>query len=136
MIRARTRAYAGAMGTTLRWSVIVCAAIAGGCGTASDRIDPRDLELRDLLGLSPDVALAWDPAQRAAARDVLASGLHETGEAAAPLRASDGSTVDDRIARALAALDGERAGGGPPRRAGRGRALAAPPRDRRLRGRR
>lgn len=112
MIRAGHGAYAGAMGTTFRWNVVVCAAIAGGCGTASDRIDPRDLELRDLLGLSPDVALAWDPAQRAAARDVLAGGLHEAGGIAAPIRAGDGRTIDDRIARALAALDRERAAGG------------------------
>ncbi len=100
------------MGTTSRWIVVLCAAIAGGCGTASDRIDPRDLELRDLLGVAPETALAWDPAQRAAAREVLAGGLDQSGPAAIAPGDGRGRTFDERVARALAAIDRARAADG------------------------
>ncbi len=55
--------------------VAACAALIMSCGTGDNRVDPGDLELRDLLGMAPDVAGHWDAAQRASARQVLAGGF-------------------------------------------------------------
>ncbi|HVV82257.1 MAG TPA: hypothetical protein VHE35_04230, partial [Kofleriaceae bacterium] len=63
------------MGHTSRVLAFLVGWVAVGCSAADDRVDPADLELRDLLGLSPSVANGWDEAQRAAAREVLADGL-------------------------------------------------------------
>ena len=50
--------------------VVLCA-----CGTGDTKIDPGDLELRDLLGVAPEVAARWDADQRAAAKRVLVAHL-------------------------------------------------------------
>ncbi|MBX3157565.1 MAG: hypothetical protein KF773_16440 [Deltaproteobacteria bacterium] len=87
------------------------AAFAAACGAGDNRLDPGDLELRDLLGISPEAADRWDPTQRAAARRVLAEHLASV-ESGAPLRlalASDVRSADDRVARALGTLDVARA---------------------------
>src|ERR1041385_135874 len=60
-------------GNTSRW-VVVCALVSA-CGTGDTRIDPADLELRDLLGVAPDAAARWNEAQRDGARRVLDDGL-------------------------------------------------------------
>jgi len=88
------------------------AAVAVGCIAGDNRIDPADLELRDLLGVSPDTALAWDPAQRAAAREVLAEGLRARDEPAQLADDGAGTTSDDQLARSLAASDARRAASG------------------------
>jgi len=47
-------------------------------GCAGDnRIDPSELELRDVLGMSPEIAMSWDAGQRASARHVLDAGMHD-----------------------------------------------------------
>ena len=90
--------------------IAVRAALLCACGTGDTRVDPGDLELRDLLGVAPEVATAWTADQRASARHVLADGLHETGE---PTRVSlAGTTLDDQVARALAQVDADRTAGG------------------------
>jgi hypothetical protein len=85
--------------------VAACAIwIAGACGTGDTRVDPGDLELRDLLGLAPEVAHRWDAEQRAAARRVLVAGLDGSGEHGhAELVA--GRTVDERVRKTLEAID-------------------------------
>jgi hypothetical protein len=79
----------------------------GSCGAGETRIDPADLELRDLLGLSPDVALEWTADQRAAARKVIATGFDEE-EPATQIALVDAPTADERTAATLAALDAKR----------------------------
>ncbi|MCW5805183.1 MAG: hypothetical protein KIT31_22620 [Deltaproteobacteria bacterium] len=100
------------MGKTQRVLLLVgVAAFAAACGAGDNRLDPGDLELRDLLGISPEAADRWDPTQRAAARRVLAEHLASV-ESGAPLRlalASDVRSADDRVARALGTLDVARA---------------------------
>jgi hypothetical protein len=98
------------MGTTYGY-VCACAVLAIGCGAGETRIDPADLELRDLLGIAPEVAVRWDGAQRAAARRVIADGLRELAEPRT-LAIVDGDTADDRVIRTLAALDTARAAEG------------------------
>ena len=96
-------------GTSL---VAAFAAILGfACGAGDTRLDPSDLELRDLLGIAPKVANGWDAEQRASARRVLATGLDED---AIPTRIAlaSGRDLDERVARSIAALDRERAGDG------------------------
>ena len=90
------------------WCLAVVSIVA--CGTADNRIDPGDLELRDLLGVSPEAATGWDAPQRASARRVLAAGLHahELDEAPAIIPLEAGASVDDRVARSLAMLDTKR----------------------------
>src|SRR5678815_3160662 len=55
--------------------VAVLAAITAGACAGDGTVDPGDLELRDLLGISPEIASAWNADQRAAARRVLIAGL-------------------------------------------------------------
>ena len=88
-------------------STVVLVCVVAACGAGDNRIDPGDLELRDLLGVAPEVAQHWDPSQRASARRVIVAGLHDAAE---PLHVdADGeATGDDRIVRALAALDARR----------------------------
>jgi hypothetical protein len=88
--------------------VAACAVVfAGACGTGDTRIDPSDLELRDLLGVSPEAAGAWDLGQREAARRVLVEALdHGSEPVEADLVAA--SAVDDQVTRSLASLDGRR----------------------------
>ncbi|MFT3698712.1 MAG: hypothetical protein QM831_36535 [Kofleriaceae bacterium] len=65
----------------MRRLLILC--VVGACA-GDGRLDPGDLELRDVLGVAPDTALTWDADQRAAARHVLDSGMHVVGTAHAP----------------------------------------------------
>lgn len=102
------------MGKTSRWLAVVVASWVSACGAADNRIDPGDLGLRDLLGISPDVALQWDGAQRAAAREVLNGGLvlePPTADAVA-LALVGGRSRDERIASTLAKIDRALAGDG------------------------
>src|SRR5262245_34068514 len=55
--------------------VAVLAAITAGACAGDSTVDPGDLELRDLLGISPEIASSWNADQRAAARRVLIAGL-------------------------------------------------------------
>src|SRR5262245_31639151 len=99
-------------------SVVVVAALASalgvaGCGAADNRVDPGDLGLRDLLGIAPHVAAAWDDGQRAAARQVLGDALDGSAAAALDERPlASGRNRAERIARTLAVADGDRAGDG------------------------
>jgi hypothetical protein len=89
-------------------NVAALTAILGfACGAGDTRLDPGDLELRDLLGIAPKVANGWDAEQRASARRVLATGLDED---AIPTRIalSNGRDLDERVSRSIAALDRER----------------------------
>ena len=103
-----------AMARAATWIAI---AVVLGCSAGDDRVDPSDLELRDLLGISPAVASSWDGAQRAAARRVLVAGLRATAEparaAAEPRGASGGdgasaAGLEQRVAIWLAAIDAAR----------------------------
>ncbi|HEY0986923.1 MAG TPA: hypothetical protein VGD80_07720, partial [Kofleriaceae bacterium] len=55
--------------------VAVLAAITAGACADDGTVDPGDLELRDLLGISPEIASSWNADQRAAARRVLVARL-------------------------------------------------------------
>ncbi len=88
---------------------LTCVVMIACAGEA--RIDPADLELRDLLGVAPEVAVRWDAAQRTAARRVLAAGFRAPGEPHTSVM-SDGDSLDDRVIRTLAALDATRAADG------------------------
>jgi len=92
-----------------RFAVAAAALTATACGASDQRLDPADLELRDLLGVAPRTAAQWDGGQRAAARAVLVAALDDdaTGAAAAALGPS--LLRDDRIARSLARIDDDRA---------------------------
>lgn len=94
-------------------SVLVLALVAG-CGAADTRVDPGDLTLRDLLGVAPTAATAWDAEQRAAARRVLMPALADDEPLDLELELGAGVGLDERVARALAGLDGERDGDGEP----------------------
>lgn len=100
-------------GSGRAWSLFVVCLGAGlvGCGAAEDEaLDPADLALRDLLGVAPKVAAAWDADQRAAARDVLAGGLHAPDDGLVP--AWTVTPVEPaQVVLALAALDGRLAAG-------------------------
>ena len=88
--------------------VAACALVwACACGTADTRIDPGDLELRDLLGVSPETAGRWDVEQRESARRVLTDALADSGEVIA-IPMGNGDTLDEQVARSLAALDAQR----------------------------
>jgi hypothetical protein len=94
-------------------SILVLALVAG-CGAADTRVDPGDLALRDLLGVAPTAAVAWDTDQRAAARRVLMPAIADDEPLGIELGLGAGVGLDERVARALAALDGERDGDGEP----------------------
>ncbi|HEU4733487.1 MAG TPA: hypothetical protein VFT22_36590 [Kofleriaceae bacterium] len=86
-----------------------CALLVAACGAGDRRLDPADLELRDLLGISPAVAGAWDPDQRAAARQVIEAGLHELPAPSGRVALGKEPVVERRVANALAAIDVDRA---------------------------
>ncbi|MEO6777252.1 MAG: hypothetical protein ABI467_30265 [Kofleriaceae bacterium] len=68
---------------------------------ADNHLDPSDLELRDVLGMTPEIAMAWDAGQRAAAREVIEAGMH-----AAPGASVHASLGADRdLATALGVAD-------------------------------
>jgi len=86
-----------------------------GCGAAASDVDPGDLELRDLLGIAPRVAVTWSAEQRQAARDVLDRGLDIEWEVAAPgfeVELGIGATLVDEVLASIAALDHDLAAGG------------------------
>ena len=89
---------------TSHW-LLLCVAVASACGTGETRVDPADLELRDLLGVAPEVAARWDAGQREAARHVLGDALHAQ---VAPQRLPDSGGLEER----LADLDARRADAG------------------------
>lgn len=107
-----------------RWAcraLWLIAAAAAACAAGDSRVDPGDLELRDLLGIAPATAIRWAAAQRAAARRVLAAGLGEPGAGAGPAIATAGAPaiaaaraagIDERVAASLAAADAVRAEAG------------------------
>ncbi len=86
--------------------VLVCCVLVACAG--DQRLDPSELELRDVLGISPDTAMAWDASQRASARRVIDAAMHEA--LPAPVHASLGQepTLDRRIEHALAAAAADR----------------------------
>lgn len=92
----------------LRLLVSCCALLAAACGAGDNRIDPGDLALRDLLGMSSEAASSWDHDQRAAARRVIEAGLHQVQPS--PIRAALGADarLDRRVAKALASVDADR----------------------------
>ena len=92
---------------TSRCLLLGFAAIAAGCGTGDTRVDPADLELRDLLGISPEAASHWDADQRASARKLLVAGLHDA-PGAVQIELANGASLDTRVAQTLAALDARR----------------------------
>ena len=59
-------------------SRVLCCALLVACGTGDNRVDPGDLEPRDLLGIAPEVARSWDATQRASARRVLDDELRKS----------------------------------------------------------
>lgn len=103
------------MGKWALWGLLlyglVTPAGSAGCGTADNRVDPGDLELRDLLGFSPRAASEWGAEQREAARRVIAGSLAASEEAerfgaslvVAPYR--DEAARDVVVAQALARWD-------------------------------
>ncbi|MBA3456436.1 MAG: hypothetical protein H0T42_25325, partial [Deltaproteobacteria bacterium] len=98
-------------GTSWCIAVASAAALTGACGAGDTRVDPGDLELRDLLGLAPDVASTWDGEQREAARRVLVDGFQETADPAS-VTLTTMPSLDDRIARGLAVVDAKRVADG------------------------
>jgi hypothetical protein len=93
---------------------VAALALAAGCGSPDPRVDPGDLALRDLLGIAPATAAAWDEGQRAAARPVMRAGLDGDEPVDGELILGVGVGLDERVARALAIVDGERAADGEP----------------------
>src|SRR5262245_52815496 len=93
--------------------LVVALALAA-CGAGDNRVDPADLELRDLLGIAPNAALRWDDDQRASARGVLDDGLCAHADRRVELALATGTTLDERIARTLARNDADRSDSGDP----------------------
>jgi len=89
--------------------VVICA-----CGTGDTKIDPGALELRDLLGIAPEVTYSWDADQRAAARHVLIANLDASAKypLAPSLDAASATSLDLRVLRSLTTLDVQRAAAG------------------------
>ena len=85
--------------------VACCTLALTACGAGENHLDPGDLELRDVLGVAPEVATGWDAEQRTAARGVIEAGLHASD--AAPMHAV--LAPGEPLAKALAATDAERA---------------------------
>jgi hypothetical protein len=94
---------------TSRLIVSCVALLATACGAGDNQLDPSDLELRDLLGISPEAASAWNSGQRASARRVIDDGLRQPE--APPIRAplEQAEPTDQRVSSALASVDADRA---------------------------
>src|SRR4051812_49855474 len=76
------------------------------CSAGDTSVDPGDLELRDVLGISPDIAADWSAAQRIAARRVLDGALRSDDTTAwQGTVAGDIDTLDLRVAQLLATGD-------------------------------
>ena len=82
-------------------------AVVGACGAGDTRVDPGDLELRDLLGISPDVASAWNGEQREAARRVLVDGFEEDADPSS-VTVTETASLDARVAHGLSVVDARR----------------------------
>src|SRR5215467_7364619 len=95
------------MGPSRRVAVLA-AITAGACSAGDNTVDPGDLELRDLLGLSPDVAVAWTAGQRSAARRVLIAGLDTDDEPSRTAIDPAAIDLDDAVVAVLAAGDARR----------------------------
>lgn len=99
-----------------RWQVTMvwCVVLAAGCGAGNADVDPADLGIRDLLGVSPRVAARWDGDQRAGAREVIdrARGAADPAPAPVSLWLGSGTTATDQVLDSLAALDEPRAAAG------------------------
>ena len=80
--------------------------IASACGTGNTNVDPGDLELRDLLGVAPEVATSWDAEQRSSARRVVANALDD--EHPARDIEIESYRSDDQLVRALTSVDNRR----------------------------
>ncbi|HUS30846.1 MAG TPA: hypothetical protein VMZ53_20185, partial [Kofleriaceae bacterium] len=80
--------------------------VASACGTGDTKVDPADLELRDLLGVAPEVATTWDAEQRSSARRVLVDALDD--QKGAPSETLDAYRSDDDLVRVLAIADAKR----------------------------
>ena len=80
---------------------VVYVVVLAACTAGTNRIDPGDLELRDLLGISPEIASAWDDAQRAAARRVLEIGLGEIDAPSQRALTPEPGGLDERVAEHL-----------------------------------
>src|SRR5689334_19504437 len=102
------------MGPSRRVAALAVLAVAA-CGAGDNSVDPDDLELRDLLGISPEIASAWTATQRVSARRVLLSALAVDGE---PARAALDPTrppapdPDDRVLQLIALDDARRTADG------------------------
>jgi hypothetical protein len=91
--------------------ILLAAAVVAdaGCGAADGELDPEDLSVRDLLGVDPQVALRWTPAQRASARRVLDAALAAPVDGSAFAIASGGeATLGALVHGALVRVDVER----------------------------
>jgi hypothetical protein len=79
---------------------------ASACGTGNTNVDPGDLELRDLLGVAPEVATTWDAEQRSSARHVVIDALDDEH----PARSIEIDTYrsDEQFVRALTGVDSKR----------------------------
>jgi len=88
--------------------LISCVLVTSACA-GDNRLDPSELELRDLLGVAPETAMAWDGDQRAAARQVIDAGMHEAPPAAIHASLGREPTLDRSIANALSVADIDRA---------------------------
>src|SRR4249919_3820938 len=88
--------------------VLVCLVLAA-CGAADTRLDPSELELRDLLGIAPETAMSWDAAQRASAREALDTAMRDTSSSAIDAPRGREPGLDRSIATALATADADRA---------------------------
>jgi hypothetical protein len=96
-----------------RATVITClflaSAVASGCGAADSAVDPGDLELRDLLGMAPEVAAGWGQVERAHAREVIAHAAAAASEDAPdPVRLAHAGDERDAIMAAMLAVDEQR----------------------------
>jgi hypothetical protein len=90
--------------------VLVCCVVTAWTACAGDnRLDPSELELRDVLGMSPDMALAWDADQRAAARRVIDEGMHAAQTAPIRVPLAHEATADHSVVTTLATADNARA---------------------------
>ncbi|HTL31673.1 MAG TPA: hypothetical protein VL326_01035 [Kofleriaceae bacterium] len=78
---------------------------ASACGTGDTNVDPGDLELRDLLGVSPDVATTWNTEQRSSARHVFVDAL---GDERTESISIGSYNSDDQLVHALALVDAKR----------------------------
>ncbi len=69
-----------------RWHAVVLLCGLSACSAIDTSIDPAELSLRDLLGMSPELAADWSASERAAARGVIEARLDDgAGAVAVPL---------------------------------------------------